>query len=34
VVFLDDYSKYLETLEESFSKPRIGSHYFPRPKPL
>jgi hypothetical protein len=34
VVFLDDYSKYLETLEESFSKPRIGPHYFPRPKPL
>ena len=34
VVFLDDYSKYLETLEESFSRARVESHYFPRPKPL
>jgi hypothetical protein len=34
VVFLDDYSKYLETLEESFSRARLESHYFPRPKPL
>jgi len=34
VVFLDDYSKYLETLEESFSRARVQSHYFPRPKPL
>lgn len=34
VRFLDDYSEYLDSLAQSFSKPRIEPHYFPRPKPL
>ena len=34
LAFLNEYDKYLEGLDESFSKPCIGPHYLPRPKPL
>lgn len=34
VRFLDDYDEYVTRLDESFSRPRIEPHYFPRPKPL
>ena len=34
VRFLDDYDQYVTRLDESFSRPRIEPHYFPRPKPL
>ena len=34
VRFLDDYDEYLTRLDESFTRPRVEPHYFPRPKPL
>jgi len=34
VRFLDDYDEYVTRLDESFSRPRIEPHCFPRPKPL
>lgn len=34
VRFLDDFDEYVTRLDESFSRPRIEPHYFPRPKPL
>jgi hypothetical protein len=34
VRFLDDFDQYLTRLEESFKRPHIEPHCFPRPKPL
>ncbi len=34
VDFIDDYSEFLKTFDESFSMPVVVGGYFPRPKPL